>query len=94
MSGEELIPRSTARWIAHWAAQDPRIRRVWVSPGPHVSVELEPVGDSDETAAVWMAKSSKWRSQLRSGLSPDADLECLDAGSHGASERLLVYERG
>jgi hypothetical protein len=83
------------KWIAHWAAQNPRIRRVWVAPGHHVTVELEPVGDSDETAAIWMAKGPAWQKQLRTQLSPDADLEWFDPSARGVdgAGKVLVYER-
>ena len=68
----------------------------WISPDFHVTLELEPVGDSDEIAAAWMAKSPGWLEQLRRGLSPDADLECCDPGAQAALDaaHALVYERG
>jgi len=60
MSGIEII---VADSIARWAAENPEVRRVWVfgsrakgTHGPNseidIAVELEPVGDSEETLRV------------------------------------------
>jgi hypothetical protein len=75
--------------IAEWAARNPKIRRVWVSdsraedaPRPDegivIAVELQPVADSEETFAVWMANCDKWRVELQARLGRIVDLEWLD----------------
>jgi hypothetical protein len=96
--------------IAGWAAANPRIRRVWLfaSPGREgtqpeeiaVTVELQPVGDSEETLAVWMAHCEQWRKELEAGLGHPVPLDWRDADGAtiatppGAQEAgTLVYER-
>lgn len=93
--------------IARWAAGTPRIRRVWLlSNGARgnghieVAVELEPVGDSEETLAIWIANGGSWQSQLRNRVSPAVELEWFDPdGSDAAIDgrlgdgKALVYER-
>ncbi len=46
--------------IADWAARNPKIRRLWACEAPlpqvvAVALELQPVADSEETSAVWLA---------------------------------------
>lgn len=96
--------------IAAWAAGNPKIRRVWLfaSPGRDaaqsediaVTVELQPVGDSEETLAVWMAHCEQWRKELEARLGhpvpidwrdPDGATTALPPGTGKAST--LVYER-
>lgn len=93
--------------IAQWAAGNPRIRRVWLFGNGsgqdrrangqiEVAVELEPVFDSEETLAAWMAHGGLWRSQLQRRISVPVDLEWFDpdVGSTALDEaKLLVYER-
>ncbi|MGZ5071929.1 MAG: hypothetical protein ACXWGX_12370 [Usitatibacter sp.] len=105
------IGSGVADRLACWAAENPEIRRVWVfadrtqgasrrDGGIDVAVELEPVGDSGETLAVWMAHSDSWRAQLRSRLLAAVDLEWVDLdGSTRALQarpgeaKALVHER-
>lgn len=96
--------------IAQWAAGNPRIRRVWlIANGSRqdrgngqieVAVELEPVFDSEETLAIWIAHAGSWQSQLRKRVSAPVELEWFDpdGGIPAIQARLdedktLVYER-
>ena len=91
--------------IASWAAQHPQIRRVWMLLAAKegrvdVALELAPVGDSEETFGVWMARADKWRSQLESRLPFAVDLEWIDPDGASRAARVrtgeartLVYER-
>lgn len=87
--------------IADWAATSPQIRRVWLSgrQAPErvlVTLELQPVADSEETFGVWMAHCEKWRLELNERIGRAVDLEYLDpdAAKAGLGEAdTLVYER-
>jgi hypothetical protein len=93
--------RDMADSIAQWAESTPRIRRVWLGNGElEVAVELDPVGDSEETLAVWIANAGSWQSQLRKRVSAPVELGWLDpdAASSGVraeldEDKALVYER-
>lgn len=91
----EDIGKHAADSIARWAAGNPHIRRAWVYGNLNVAVELEPVGDSEETLAAWMAKAGLWRSQLQSRMSAPVDLEWFDPDGSTVLDaaRVLVYER-
>jgi len=98
--------------IAQWAAANPHVRRMWLygsrAKGTHrpnsninIAVELDPVGDSEETLAVWMANAGLWQSQLQSRIAPAVDLQWFDpdGGTRTIEAALneakaLVYERG
>ncbi len=96
--------------IAQWAAQHRRIRRVWLvgdaakgarapGEGVDIAVEVEPVGDSEETLAVWLANEGAWQAQLRNRLSRSVALEWVDTDGTRTTEsmrdeaKLLVYDR-
>jgi hypothetical protein len=91
--------------IADWAARNPKIRRVWACETPvaqavAVALELQPVADSEETSAVWLANCEKWRRQLQSRLHRSVDLEWLDPDEASAPNqprpaevRTLIYDR-
>jgi uncharacterized protein len=93
--------------IVRWAAEIPELRRVWVSQsrakGGHrpnsdvdIAVELEPVGDSEETLTRWLFHAERWESQLRRRIAAKIDLEWFDPdGSTRTIEaaKALVYER-
>jgi hypothetical protein len=97
--------------IARWAAGTPRVRRVWLFANGaaqmalgnaqiEVALELEPVGDSEETLAIWMANARSWQSQLRNRVAAAVELEWFDPDGGDAAiegrpsgERALVYER-
>ena len=105
------IESSVADSIARWAADNPEVRRVWVfgsrakdtyrtDSDIDIAVELEPVGDSEETLTCWIAHSDLWESQLRSRLAPKIDLEWFDPDGStptieaGLNEaKVLIYER-
>lgn len=82
--------------IAEWAAARPRIRRIW-AVGDTVALELQPVADSEETLAVWMANGERWRGELHAHIDPGIELAWFDpdgATAPLAEAKLLVYERG
>lgn len=96
--------------IANWAAANPKIRRVWLFAGPArepaqpediaVTVELQPVGDSEETLPIWMAHCEQWRKELEARVGRPVPLDWRDtegatvAGPTGAEETsTLIYER-
>lgn len=94
----EGIGKGVAESIARWAAGNPDIRRAWMygNGEVNIAVELEPVGDSEETLATWMARAGLWRSQLQRRISVPFELEWLDpdVGSAALDEaKQLVYER-
>lgn len=99
---------AVAETISRFAAENRRIRRAWLvgdaakgSPGNRIgiAIEVEPVGDSEETLAVWLANEGRWQAQLQLRLSRDVGLEWVDtdathtARSQRDEAKLLVYER-
>ena len=57
--------------IADRAARNPKIRRVWACEAPvpqavAVALELQPVADSEETSAVWLAARARLPCAARS----------------------------
>lgn len=106
-----LLPHDTAGAIAGWASRKRRIRRVWMvgeaaqrTPPPgqalDLALEVEPVGDSEETAAIWMANEMSWRAQLERLLSRRIGLEWLDPDAIATPQstrdqlKRLIYDRG
>jgi predicted nucleotidyltransferase len=105
------IESSVADSIARWAADNPEVRRVWVfgsrandtyhtDSDIDIAVELEPVGDSEETLTRWIARSDLWESQLQSQVAPKVDLDWFDPDGNtptvaaGLNEaKVLIYER-
>lgn len=86
--------------IAGWAAANPKVRRVWLSATPDeriaLLVELAPVGDSEETLAVWMAHCNEWEAGLRGAIGAPVSLQWYDPDSETAGPsggKALVYER-
>lgn len=86
--------------IADWAAANPKVRRVWVAGGSGdpllVALELQPVGDSDETGAIWIAHAGPWRGELSRVTRRPVELQCIDAGvsrGNASAADTLVYER-
>jgi hypothetical protein len=89
--------------IGRWAAHESQIRRIWVRGGHAanpllIALELQPVGDSEETAAIWLARSSRWRAELESAVGRAVELEWCDADESpalgAAKADTLVFERG
>jgi hypothetical protein len=96
--------------VAEWAARNPRIKRAWMLGNPavdepaeqeiEIAVELQPVADSEETFAVWLAKGEQWHSQLRERFGSkvqlvwvDPDLDEPALAKELEQARVLVYER-
>ena len=96
--------------IAQWAAERPEVRRVWlfgnrvkITHNPEsidIAVELEPVGDSEETLTRWIAYADLWKSQLQNRVDSRVDLQWFDPdGSTPTTKaglldaRVLIYER-
>ena len=84
--------------IARWAAGTPRVRRVWLfaNDAPQeargngqieVALELEPVGDSEETLAIWMANAGSWQSQLRNRVA--AAVESTGSRASGRADAIV-----
>jgi len=108
MSG---IEKSVVDSIVRWAAEIPELRRVWMTQsrakGGHrpdsdidIAIELEPVGDSEETLTRWLFHAHLWESQLQRRIAAKIDLEWFDpdGSTHtieaGLNEaKALVYER-
>jgi hypothetical protein len=85
--------------VAVWAATHPRIRRVWIAGADRsgcelISLELEPVADSEETFAVWIANCRKWHAELEARLGRPVSLGWLDPDADRREPvEELVYER-
>ena len=79
--------------ITDWAAARPRIRRVWMSGADQIALELEPVADSEETLAVWIANCGKWHAELEARLGRPVSLAWLDPDAAWRDPvEELVYE--
>lgn len=102
-SRSDGLGRPLTALIADWAAGSPRIRRVWLFAAPSrniaLTMELQPVADSEETLAVWMAHCEQWRRQLQDRIGEPVDLDWHDPDSETKIQadsdegRTLVYER-
>jgi hypothetical protein len=91
--------------LADWAARNPKIRRIWtceshISGALAVALELRPVADSEETAAVWLANCEVWRRDLARRLHRAVELEWIDGDERATPNqpapgevRTLIYER-
>jgi len=97
--------------IEQWAAANPKIRRVWLCGNPagdrrgaddfiEIALELQPVADSEESFAVWMANCEKWRLELQARTGRPIDLHWFDTDeaptpiqARSDERRALVYER-
>jgi len=104
------IESSVTDSIAQWAAERPEVRRVWVfgsrvkvthhPESIDIAVELEPVGDSEETLTRWIAYADLWKSQLQSRVDSRVDLEWFDPDgstptitAERIEAKVLIYER-
>ena len=95
--------------IVAWAQAIPVIRRGWLVGGAsgyrfgdeiNVAIEVEPVGDSEETLVLWLANSDRWQLQLQEQTRLPVSLEWfdLDGSTPKVREALanaggLIYER-
>lgn len=100
----------TAR-IRDWAAGHPKISRVWIfdngadvdlpdEESVRLALEIEPVGDSEETATLWMAQGDRWRRELQRLLGCRVELLWFDPDrgrgeprTTAADPRALIYDR-
>ena len=91
--------------VADWASHTPKVRRVWLAERGErdalsIALELQPVGDSEESMPLWMAHCEQWRRELASRLGRDVDLGWLDPDEAARVEQprpgetdTLIYER-
>jgi hypothetical protein len=96
--------------VCGWAAGNPRIRRVWLSADPSrnakrgyadisLLLELQPVGDSEETLATWMAHCNAWSREIQAELGEPVDLDWYDPDTERFTPpspdeaKTLIYER-
>jgi len=95
--------------VASWAAGNPGIRRVWLSASPAadareediaLTLELQPVADSEETLAIWMAHGEGWRGELQARIGQAVALDWRDPDDGTMvpplpteRPRTLIYER-
>ena len=84
--------------IADWATVHPRIRRAWIAGADPwgcelISLEVEPVPDSGETFAVWMANCRRWHGELEARLGRQVRLSWVDLDvMTGVEGSELVYD--
>jgi hypothetical protein len=86
--------------VAQWAAANPKIKRAWILGKLEVAVEIQPVSDSEETIAIWLARGEQWRAELRQRIDPALELEWFDpdrdepiVGDALGQDKTLVFER-
>ena len=94
--------------LAAWAASHPRIRRVWIFESEakrraysdsdiyiDIAIEMEPVPDSEETIAFWIAHAEEWQAQLEKCLGSSVDLEWFDPDVDAplGDKAILAYDR-
>ena len=91
-----MNPTALAEAIAAWAAGDPKIKRVWLADREEevdVTVEPQPVADSEESFGVWIANCELWRSQLQTRIGGTFELRWFDPNGVGPNTaKVLVYE--
>ena len=81
--------------VAQWAATTPKIRRVWMyEDGAGLAVEPRPVGDSEETLAVWFAHCEQWQREIeaRTGRSLQMEWRGPDRPSETRTAMAIVYD--
>jgi predicted nucleotidyltransferase len=92
--------------LAAWAASHPRIRRVWIFESEakrrarsdselDIAIEMEPVPDSEETVAFWIAHAEEWQAQLEKCVGANVDLEWFDPDVDAplGDKAILAYDR-
>ena len=104
------VSNNVGSTIIAWSEAIPVIRRGWLvgdAKAPYragneinVAIEVEPVGDSEETLVLWLACSSQWQAQLQEQMRLPVTLQWFDLdGStpkvYGAVAEtgVLIYER-
>jgi hypothetical protein len=96
----------TDQQLAAWADSNPRIRRVWLFHGgakrnansdavAEIAIEMEPVPDSEETIAVWIAHAEQWQAELERCVGSSVDLEWFDPDVDAplGDTAILAYDR-
>ena len=82
--------------IAAWAASKPKIKRMWLADradAVDVTLEPQPVADSEESFAVWIGNCELWRSELQARIGRTFQLRWFDADAAGPmTGSVLVYE--
>ena len=82
--------------LAAWAASNPKIKRVWLADREDevdVTLEPQPVADSEESFAVWMGNGERWRSELEARIGRTLELRWFDPDAAGPmTGNVLVYE--
>ena len=82
--------------IATWAAGNPKIKRVWLADREEeldVTVEPQPVADSEESFAVWIVNCELWRSEVQARIGRTFELRWFDPNGVGPKTcKVLVYE--
>jgi predicted nucleotidyltransferase len=101
----DAVQERARKQVVSWAKENPRIRRVWLySPGsPHqqesgcdvdIAIEMEPVPDSEETLAYWMAHAESWQMELQKKTGTTIELEWYDPDFDAPLECVeLAYDR-
>jgi predicted nucleotidyltransferase len=92
--------------LAAWAASQPRIRRVWLFESDakrkarsdsdlDIAIEMEPVPDSEETIAFWIAHAEEWQTQLEKRVGSSVDIEWFDPDMDAplGDKAILAYDR-
>lgn len=95
--------------VVAWAKANDGIRRAWIlggsgagaTDGPvDIAIEVEPVGDSEETAATWIAHSDRWQAELQQKTGCAVSLVWFDPDGSTPGVRKavaagaqLIYER-
>ena len=92
--------------LAAWAASNPRIRRVWLFPWDSrrnargnadldIAIEMEPVPDSEETIAYWIAHAEEWQAELEKRVGANVDLDWFDPDVDAplGAKAVLAYDR-
>lgn len=94
-----------AQRLAAWAAANPRIRRVWLFGNAKrnaksgtdldVAIEMEPVPDSEETIAFWIAHAEEWQAEVEKCVDSSVDLEWFDPDVDAplGDKAILAYDR-
>lgn len=85
--------------LCNWAVAHPHVRRLWILDAEaqplRIAIQLQPVGDSEETLPRWLANGALWRGELAERIGRAVELYWLDADEPQRLNpgRSLVYER-
>jgi hypothetical protein len=78
-----------------WAADTPRVRRLWLLDDGRYGIDIEPVADSEETLTLWIAHAEGWREELAERLGSPCAIEWIDPDRDAPAPEAsgLLYER-